>query len=506
MYKLHLILKYLRKRRIAWVSLVAVMLCTMMVLVVISIMGGWVRMFENSFHGLTGDIVVDGDSLAGFANYEMMIERIEKLDCVVAAVPTIKTFGLINIGNRKTVGVQVHAFPIEKIGKVNKFPQSLYRGYTEYVERANDKTARLTDQERKELLARAEEEAATPSFDKPLAPEDYRKQTNWQPGRGRDPASWPGMIAGAGVVEIRRDAEGNITGRGDHLYRLPVKLTVMPISPDFMSVDLKDKVERNYWIVDDSRTQVWQYDANCIYVPFEALQQDLDFGPKTVTERDTGKEVTLPARCTDLQISVKEPFKDRDGLQEAKKQIQQVVDAVIREHPDPYNLDDPEVKTWRESQRLWLDAVEKEKLLTVFLFSIISVVAIFLIFCIFYMVVAEKTKDIGIIKSVGASAEGVAAIFLGYGLAIGIVGAALGLLSSWLLVKNINEIHTWLGKRLGVQVWNPEIYLFDRIPNTMDAKEVAVITVIAVVASVIGALLPAIRAARMNPVEALRWE
>jgi lipoprotein-releasing system permease protein len=506
MYKLHLILKYLRKRRIAWVSLLAVMLCTMMVLVVISIMGGWVRMFENSFHGLTGDVVVDGDSLVGFAHYDKMIERIEKLDCVVAAVPTIKTFGLINIGNRKTVGVQVVAFPIEKIGKVNEFPKSLYLGYNQYVERAKDKTAPLGEAERKELLARAEKAAANPSFEKPLGAEDYRRLTNWKQGRGRDPATWPGMIAGSGVVEIRKDAEGNVTGRGDHLYRLPVKLTVMPISPDFMSVDLKDKVERNYWIVDDSRTQVWQYDSNCIYVPFDALQQDLDFGPKTVTERDTGKEVTLPARCTDLQISVKDGFKDRAGLQEAKRQIAQVVEGVIRENPDPYDLEKPEVKTWRESQRLWLDAVEKEKLLTVFLFSIISVVAIFLIFCIFYMVVAEKTRDIGIIKSVGASAPGVAGIFLGYGLAIGVVGAGLGLLLSWLLVRNINEIHTAMGKFLGVQVWNPEIYLFDKIPNTMSPDEVSVIVSVAVVASVLGALVPAIRAARMNPVEAVRWE
>jgi lipoprotein-releasing system permease protein len=314
------------------------------------------------------------------------------------------------------------------------------------------------------------------------------------------------MICGAGVVEIRKDAEGNITGRGEHLYRYPVKLTVMPISPDFMSVDLKDKVERNYWIVDDSRTQVWQYDSNCIYVPFDALQQDLDMGPKPVTERDTGKEVMLPARCTDIQISVKEPFQGRAGLQEAKKQIAAVVEAVLRENPDPYGLEQPEVKTWRESQSMWLDAVEKEKLLVVFLFSIISIVAIFLIFCIFYMVVAEKTKDIGIIKSVGASGGGVAMIVLGYGMAIGIVGGGLGLLASWLLVKNINEIHTWLGRQLGVQVWNPEIYLFDKIPNTMDPSEVTFIVTVAVIASVLGALVPALKAGAMNPVEALRWE
>src|SRR5918911_1501371 len=107
MYKLHLILKYLRKRRIAWVSLFAVMLCTTMVLVVISVMGGWLRMFENSFHGLTGDVIVDGNSLAGFAHYQEMIEEIEKLPCVEAAVPIIKAYGLINIANKKPAPVQV---------------------------------------------------------------------------------------------------------------------------------------------------------------------------------------------------------------------------------------------------------------------------------------------------------------------------------------------------------------------------------------------------------------
>src|SRR5678810_792769 len=97
MYKLHLILKYLRKRRIAWVSLVAVTLCTAMVLVVISVMGGWLRMFRESFHGLGGDIVVHGRSMTGFPYYEEMVARAEKLPGVEAAVPTLQCYGLIDL-------------------------------------------------------------------------------------------------------------------------------------------------------------------------------------------------------------------------------------------------------------------------------------------------------------------------------------------------------------------------------------------------------------------------
>src|SRR6185295_2777879 len=127
MYKLLLILKYLRKRRIAWVALIAVTLCTAMVLVVISVMGGWLRMFRTSFHGLSGDVVIKVDSLSGFPYYQDIIHEIEKLPEVEAAAPTIETFGLINISDQKTMGVRVFGFPMEKIIKVNDFGLSLWR-------------------------------------------------------------------------------------------------------------------------------------------------------------------------------------------------------------------------------------------------------------------------------------------------------------------------------------------------------------------------------------------
>src|SRR4051794_23461440 len=134
MYKLHLILKYLRRRRIAWVSLLAVMLCTTMVLVVISVMGGWLDMFENSARGLTGDVVVKTGSLSGFPYYEQMIDGIQRDPDVVAAAPALFTYGLVNIGNRKTDAVQVIGYPMDQIGKVNQFPQSLYRQHQRYLD------------------------------------------------------------------------------------------------------------------------------------------------------------------------------------------------------------------------------------------------------------------------------------------------------------------------------------------------------------------------------------
>src|SRR5688572_18298868 len=100
-----LIVRYLRKRRIAWVSLIADMLCTTMVLVVISVMGGWIRMFRESFHSIGGDVVVQAKSIEGFPHYQEMIRQITALPEVKAAAPVLRSFALINVNDQIRKGV-----------------------------------------------------------------------------------------------------------------------------------------------------------------------------------------------------------------------------------------------------------------------------------------------------------------------------------------------------------------------------------------------------------------
>lgn len=500
MYKALLIFKYLRRRRIAWVSLAAVTLCTMMVLVVISVMGGWLNMFEHSFQGLTGDIVIESTTLAGFPYYQEMMDRMTRQPGIEAAVPTIHTFGIINIGNMFSAGVQVMGLPLDQIGKVNRFPESLYKQYQQYADAAK---AAKDPKERARLMQEANEHKAHASFALPEPAEAYLHDPELRNVK-TDPTKFPGMIPGSAVIGIHRMSNGETVGRDPLIYITPVKLTTIAIHPGEMGIDEKNKSEKIYWIVDDSHTGLWQYDNNFVYVPFDELQNDLQMTAQESVDLRTNQTRIEPARTSEIHVRVKPDF----DLNKAKAEVVAVVNDVMKQHRTeggPF-FPPPDVQTWREKQHIWIDAISNEKLLTVFLFGIISLVAVFLVFCIFYMIVMEKTKDIGIIKSVGATSSGVAGIFLGYGLVIGLVGSLMGLLCSFLIVHYINELHAELGKLFGIQIWNPEVYVFDKIPNTMSWRDIAVIVPIAIVSSVFGALYPAVRAARMHPVESLRWE
>ena len=423
MYKLHLILKYLRKRRIAWVSLIAVMLCTTMVLVVISVMGGWLRMFRESFPWFERRyfhrVAV---RCTGFGNYQQMIDQIDQLPEVEAAVPVIRTFGLMKINRGSPDAVQVLGYPAD-IGKVNNFPQSLHRQYEVPEQEAED--AKKAGKPAPDLKP-----ATQPSFallpDVPY--EDIRP--NDKQARQR-----PGMIVGAGVVGIGKDKNGDVQ-RPLGLYDAYVRLEVMGLSGDEVSLEGAKPTPNYYWIVDDSRTQIWQFDSKTVYVPFDVLQKDLGMKERVAVNPDTNEKRVVPARTTDIHIKAK-PGVD---LYPLKNKIVKIVGGF---YPDAVDGIDPPiaVETWEEANKTWLGAVEKEKTLVTLLFAMISIVAIFLIFCIFYMIVVENTRDIGIIKSVGATSEGVAGIFLGYGLTIGIIGSALGLLFGYLIVHNINFLH-----------------------------------------------------------------
>lgn len=483
--------KYLLKRKLAWVSLIATFLCVAMVLVVLSVMSGWLAMFKQSFKNLSGDVIVSRSSMKGFAGYEEIIRRGEALPEVEAGVPMIRTAALLSMRNGWSNYVGVVGVPIEKIDRVMGFRKALWLQSGREVEKSADG-----------LVPRPPRE---PSF--ALWPDiDYQANS-------RDPQAFrrPGLIIGSGVIAVHKDKATKQLDWPSFMLGDWAKLTIVPSSEDpNAGASTINARTTPYFIVDGIHTSTFEHDNN-VYVPFEQLQQDLGLAEVTYEAEEpldpknphgpTKKiPVTEPARTTEIQFKLR-PGADLDA---AKEKIRSIVDEVTGQ-TDPI-FASVKVMTWEQQQERFLNAVENEIRIMMTLFGLISLVAVFMIFCIFYTIVAEKTRDIGILKSVGASEWHVAQIFLTYGAAIGFVGGAIGVLAGWQFVKWINEIQDLITRITGQQIYNSDVYQMEKLPDTIDWTAALVIWVLAVAAAILGALVPAIVAALKRPVESLRFE
>jgi hypothetical protein len=119
-------------------------------------------------------------------------------------------------------------------------------------------------------------------------------------------------------------------------------------------------------------------------------------------------------------------------------------------------------------------------------------------------IVGGKNRDIGILKSVGVSQFGIMRVFMRYAVLTGIVGAAVGIAAALIFLDNINDLEDWLFAKFGFQMWNREIYAIGDIPSQPGFALPIEVAAAAVIACLLGALLPTIKAARQNCVDTLR--
>jgi lipoprotein-releasing system permease protein len=175
---------------------------------------------------------------------------------------------------------------------------------------------------------------------------------------------------------------------------------------------------------------------------------------------------------------------------------------------DPRVYDSPRwfVETWEERQSNLLRAVNNEKFLLAFVLFFIIIVACFTIFATLTMTVVEKTRDIGVLRALGATPGGILSIFMINGTLVGTLGAGLGYALGMVVARNVNPIRVFLRETFGWEIFPPDIYLFDNIPTHIDHAAVLRFAAGACVSALVFAVIPAVRAARLRPVRALRYE
>ena len=162
-------------------------------------------------------------------------------------------------------------------------------------------------------------------------------------------------------------------------------------------------------------------------------------------------------------------------------------------------------QTWEELREHFLRAVKNEKVLLLIVLSFIVLLAGFTILATLTLTVVEKTRDIGLLKAIGATTGGVLWLFLRSGLLIGVIGGVLGLGLGTLVSHHVNSIKDGL-EQLGIQIFPPDIYFYREIPTVRDPWSMAAIVLGGLGIAFLAGVPPALRAARMEPVVALRHE
>ena len=518
MYKLLLCWRYLLTRYIALASVISVMLGVATMIVVNAVMLGFTSEMKDRIHGILADVIFQTyDMNKGFPDYTWHRAEIFRVagDLIEELTPTVVTPGMLiyqinGTGELATFQVDIVGIDVLTQGKVSKIAEYLQHpanrdmlsfdlhegGYDTQGSgwngpiREQMKYAGWDYRRFRAAQARRQREHSTLSppalllqheaSDEPIDPFAGLSRPDipvFDPGTEQ----YAGIIVGIGTSLYRRTNDEICPETGkkvvmDDLMLIPGD----DVSLFFPHTSLPLRFQSDkFTVVDLYESKMMDYDRKLVFVPIERLQHlrgMVDADSKTLM-------------VTQILIKAK-PGVNIDVLRDRLKSAFQ------------YQI--YSIKTWRDDQEMMLNAIHTELAMLNVLLFLIFVVAGFSILAIFYMIVIEKQKDIGILKSLGAGSGGVMQIFLYYSLLLGVIGSALGLGLGLLMVEYIREIATVLSYILQRDVFSPEMYSFYEIPAIVDIPTVIGIIAGAIFIAVSAGVLPALRAARVHPVETLR--
>jgi len=179
----------------------------------------------------------------------------------------------------------------------------------------------------------------------------------------------------------------------------------------------------------------------------------------------------------------------------------EIARKINRELGFPYYARD-----WMQMNKNILFALKTEKMVMFIILTLIVLVAAFGIASTLFMVVMEKTKDIAILKSMGATGRSIMRIFVLEGLIIGVTGTMIGVLGGLLVALNLEQIVGFIQRMTGFELFSKDVYYLDRFPSLVIPGDVALISITAVIISFVATLYPSWQASRMAPAEAIRYE
>ncbi|WP_413154671.1 lipoprotein-releasing ABC transporter permease subunit [Bartonella sp. cb54] len=185
---------------------------------------------------------------------------------------------------------------------------------------------------------------------------------------------------------------------------------------------------------------------------------------------------------------------DPDAIDQIKPQAEKVINQQV------YLID------WRTRNQAFFSALQIERNVMFFILSLIILVAALNIISGLVMLVKDKSHDIAILRTMGARQSAIMRIFIATGMMIGFIGTILGLILGIITIANINHIQNFVSWLFNVDVFNPQLYFLAKLPAQIEWGQTVMVAVMALFLSFLAALIPAWQAARLDPVQALRYE
>jgi lipoprotein-releasing system permease protein len=247
---------------------------------------------------------------------------------------------------------------------------------------------------------------------------------------------------------------------------------------------------KTFYYSDTSHSGLAGVDSSFIYLPFEEAQ--LLCGMAGAVKRVNAihikfkPNVKLADGCEKVAALWKRFVEEKKGAKQAE-----LLDTVT-------------VQSWKDYRREFIAAMEKEQTMLTIMFALVGVTTVFIVFVVFYMIVSHKSKDVGILKSIGVSKVDVIELFSCFAFLMGLFGSAVGVFGGWLFLLKINRIEDFLFEHFGFQLWDRTMYAIGDIPSAIDLKVLVVIIVSAIGACLAGAFLPSWQAAKLEVVETLQ--
>ncbi|HEX5100012.1 MAG TPA: FtsX-like permease family protein [Polyangiaceae bacterium] len=446
---------------ISVLSISGVAVSSLALCLVVAVMGGFGADLKRKILGNNAHVKIEAKTGGGFGSFRDLLDDVRKRPGVKAATPVAAGEAMAS-SSSNTAGVILRGIDPETIGSVIELVKNIEVGRFGYI----------TDWTKLRNLPPDEPIGLGPGGEVYLKGPDLKYFDDDKALDGGTPKDKPADEVDPAVKEAMVPVDaypGIVLGRELaktlHVY-IGDELTLVSPLGDLGPMGVLPK-SRRFRVAAIFYSGMYEYDSSQAYVVLDVAQDFLD----------------LPGKVTALEIRAEDAERVGDVRPGLLSAIQ--------------DRDDLRVRDWKESNRNLFSALQLEKIATFVILSLAILVASFCIICTLLLMVTEKSKEIAVMKSLGASDQAILRIFMVEGMMIGGIGTVLGVLTGLSAALGL----LWFGVRL-----DPDVYYIDRLPISVDPLDFLIVAVSALAITTLATLYPALAASRLRPVDGIRYE